>query len=67
MTPEVVFILLVFLTVIILFIISKLNRAIKLVNNRINIQSRLIKKLQSDTKEDDADKILRQIIEKDFG
>ena len=52
---------------IVLFIISKLNRAIKLLNNRVNIHSSLIKGLKDgQVDEGDQDEVIRKIIEKDF-
>lgn len=57
----------VFSVLIILFIISKLNRAIKLLNNRVNIHSSLIKQLkEGELEEADQDEVIREIIEKDF-
>ncbi|MBI5748423.1 MAG: hypothetical protein HZA00_04800 [Nitrospinae bacterium] len=52
---------------IVLFIISKLNRAIKLLNNRVNIHSSLIKGLKDEqVGDEDQDEVIRKIIEKDF-
>ena len=53
---------------IVLFIISKLNRAIKLLNNRVNIQSSLIKRIKEEQPDEseDQDEVIRKIIEKDF-
>ena len=51
-----------------IFIISKLNRAIKLLNNRVNIHSSLLKKLKDEQPDEaeDRDDVIRKIIEKDF-
>ncbi len=53
---------------IVLFIISKLNRAIKLLNNRVNIHSSLIKRIKEEQPDEseDQDEVIRKIIEKDF-
>ncbi|MEK6589158.1 MAG: hypothetical protein AABZ11_00605 [Nitrospinota bacterium] len=67
MEVEIVFGAMVFSVLIILFIISKLNRAIKLLNNRVNIHSSLIKQLkEGELEEADQDEVIREIIEKDF-
>ncbi|HAP68000.1 MAG TPA: hypothetical protein DCQ99_09590 [Nitrospinae bacterium] len=51
-----------------IFIISKLNRAIKLLNNRVNIHSSLLKKLKDEQPDEteEQDEVIRKIIEKDF-
>jgi predicted PurR-regulated permease PerM len=67
MEVELVFGAMVLSVLIIIFIISKLNRAIKLLNNRVNIHSSIIKKLKDEQPEDaDQDEIIRKILEKDF-
>ncbi|MEK6545720.1 MAG: hypothetical protein AAB257_09450 [Nitrospinota bacterium] len=68
METEIVFGAVVLSVLIILFIISKLNRAIRLLNNRVNIHSSLIKKLKKHEEPEDAeqDEIIRSMIEKDF-
>jgi hypothetical protein len=67
MEVEMVFWAMIFSVLIILFIISKLNRAIKLLSNRVNIHSSLIKQLkEGELEEADQDEVIREIIEKDF-
>lgn len=68
MEMEMVFGAVVLSVFIILFIISKLNRAIRLLNNRVNIHSSLIKKLKKHEEPEEAeqDEIIRSMIEKDF-
>ena len=68
METEIVFGAVVLSVLIILFIISKLNREIRLLNNRVNIHSSLIKKLKKHEEPEDAeqDEIIRSMIEKDF-
>ncbi|OGV97624.1 MAG: hypothetical protein A3I04_03655 [Nitrospinae bacterium RIFCSPLOWO2_02_FULL_39_110] len=68
MEMEMVFGAVVLSVLIILFIISKLNRAIRLLNNRVNIHSSLIKKLKKheEPEESEQDEIIRSMIEKDF-
>jgi len=67
METEMVFGAMVLSVFIIIFIVSKLNRAIKLLNNRVNIHSSIIKKLKEEKPEDaDQDDVIRKILEKDF-
>lgn len=68
MEMEMVFGAMVLSALIMLFIISKLNRAIRLLNNRVNIHSSLIKKLKKheEPEETEQDEIIRSMIEKDF-
>lgn len=67
MEAEMVFGAMVLAVLIIIFIISKLNRAIKLLNNRVNIHSSIIKKLKDERPEDAGqDEVIRKILEKDF-
>ncbi len=67
METEMVFGATVLSVLIIIFIVSKLNRAIKLLNNRVNIHSSIIKKLKEEKPEDaDQDDVIRKILEKDF-
>ncbi|MBI3601262.1 MAG: hypothetical protein HY097_11580 [Nitrospinae bacterium] len=67
MDAELVFGAMVLSVIIMLFIISKLNRAIKLLNNRVNIHSSIIKRLKEEKPEDaDQDEVIRKILEKDF-
>lgn len=67
MEIKLVFGAMVLSALIVLFIISKLNRAIKLLNNRVNIHSSLIKGLKDEqVGEEDQDEVIRKIIEKDF-
>ncbi len=67
MEIKLVFGAMVLSALIILFIISKLNRAIKLLNNRVNIHSSLIKGIKDgQVADDDQDEVIRKIIEKDF-
>lgn len=68
METKLVFGAVVLSVLIVLFIISKLNRAIRLLNNRVNIHSSLIKKLKKheEPEETEQDEIIRSMIEKDF-
>lgn len=67
MEIKLVFGAMVLSALIVLFIISKLNRAIKLLNNRVNIHSSLIKGLKDEqVGDEDQDEVIRKIIEKDF-
>lgn len=68
MEIKLVFAAMVLSVLIVLFIISKLNRAIKLLNNRVNIHSSLIKRIKEEQPDesDDQDEVIRKIIEKDF-
>lgn len=68
MEMKMVFGAVVLSVLIMLFIISKLNRAIRLLNNRVNIHSSLIKKLKKHEEHGEAeqDEIIRSMIEKDF-
>jgi len=68
MEIKLVFGAMVLSALIILLIISKLNRAIKLLNNRVNIHSSLLKKLKDEQPDEaeDRDDVIRKIIEKDF-
>jgi len=68
MEIKLVFGAMVLSALIVLFIISKLNRAIKLLNNRVNIHSSLIKRIKEEqpAESEDQDEVIRKIIEKDF-
>ncbi len=68
MEIKLVFGAMVLSALIVLFIISKLNRAIKLLNNRVNIHSSLIKRIKEEQPDEseDQDEVIRKIIEKDF-
>jgi predicted PurR-regulated permease PerM len=68
MDAKLIFAAMVLSVLIVLFIISKLNRAIKLLNNRVNIHSSLLKKLKDEQPDEteEQDEVIRRIIEKDF-
>ncbi len=51
MQADLVFVMLVFSILAIIFVISRLNRAIKLLNNRVNIHSGTLKKMKKEIKE----------------
>lgn len=63
--------LLVFSVFVILVILTKINRAVRLLNNRLNIHSSLIKQLKKSQEEGleipDQENLLKQILDKEFG
>lgn len=70
MKADLVFILLVFSLFAIIFVISKLNRAIKLLNNRINMHSNVLKKMKKDIEAGgvsfDEDDAIKRILDSEF-
>lgn len=70
MKADLVFTLLVFSLLAIIFVISKLNRAIKLLNNRINMHSSVLKKMKKDIEEGgvsfDEDDAIKRILDSEF-
>lgn len=68
MQADLVFILLVFSLLAIIFVISKLNRAIKLLNNRVNMHSNALKKLRKDIREDSLEEEddIKRILDREF-
>ncbi len=69
---ELVFALVLFSIVVILFILTKVNRAVRLLNNRINLQSSIIKKLRKareggDLESADPNVLMKEILVKEFG
>ncbi len=54
MQADFVFVMLVFSLLAIIFVISKLNRAIGLLNNRVNMHSDTLKKVRKEMKEGDV-------------
>ena len=51
MRADLVFVMLVFSILAIIFVISRLNRAMKLLNNRVNMHSGILKKMKKEKKE----------------
>lgn len=68
MKADLVFILLVFSILAIIFVISKLNRAIKLLNNRVNMHSNVLKKMRKELQGDslDAEDAIKNILDHEF-
>ena len=70
MQADFVFVMLVFSILAIIFVISRLNHAIKLLHNRINMHSNILKKLKKTQKVEspiyDEDKVIKQILDKEF-
>jgi len=69
---ELVLSLVVLSIFVILLILTRINRAIRLLNNRINLQSSMVKQLRKaqevgDLEEADPDAILKEILDKEFG
>jgi hypothetical protein len=64
--------LVVFSIFVILLILTKINRAVRLLNNRINLQSSMIKQLRKaqeggDLEAEDPEALLKRILDKEFG
>lgn len=55
MQADIVFVLLVFSLLAMIFVISKLNRAIKLLNGRVNLHSSTLKRLNRGEKDGSLD------------
>ena len=70
MQADLVFVMLVFSILAIIFVISRLNHAIKLLHNRVNMHSNILKKLKKTQKEEvptyDEDEVIKQILDKEF-
>ena len=70
MEADFVFVMLVFSILAIIFVISRLNHAIKLLHNRTNMHSNILKKLKKTQKVEfpiyDEDKVIKQILDKEF-
>lgn len=75
MQADLVFVMLVFSMLAIIFVISKLNRAIRLLNNRVNIHTDTLKKLKKNitSEGDDSDyvtfddeKTIKEILDREF-
>jgi hypothetical protein len=70
MQADFVFVMLVFSILAIIFVISRLNHAIKLLHNRANMHSNILKKLKKTQKAEfpiyDEDKVIKQILDKEF-
>jgi len=69
MQADLVFVMLVFSLLAIIFVISKLNRAIKLLNNRINLHSSTLKKMKKEIEDDvsfDEEEAIQGILDKEF-
>lgn len=70
MQADLVFVTLVFSILAIIFVISKLNRAIKLLNNRVNMHSGALKKIKKEIKDVgvsfDEDDAIKSILDNEF-
>ena len=68
MQADLVFVMLVFSLLAIIFVISKLNRAIKLLNNRVNVHSEALKKMKKDKKGKslDAEEAIKRTLDTEF-
>ena len=68
MQAGLVFVMLVFSLLAIIFVISKLNRAIKLLNNRVNVHSEALKKMKKDKKGKslDAEEAIKRTLDTEF-
>lgn len=67
METEFIFAAMIISVAIILFVISKMNRAIKLLNSRVNIHSSVIKGLKETRLKDVSnDNTIREVIERNF-
>lgn len=68
MQADFVFVMLVFSLLAIIFVISKLNRAIKLLNGRVNLHSSTLKSLKRGGKGGslDAEDAIKRILDKEF-
>jgi predicted Holliday junction resolvase-like endonuclease len=68
MQADLVFVMLVFSILAIIFVISRLNEAIKLLHNRVNMHSNLLKKFKKAKKGApvDDEELIKQILDKDF-
>jgi len=68
MQADLVFVMLVFSILAIIFVISRLNHAIKLLHNRVNMHSNTLKKLKKAKEEVpiDEDEVIKQILDKEF-
>ncbi len=68
MQADLVFVLLVFSLLAIIFVMSKLNRAIKLLNNRVNLHSNTLKGLKKDKNDGslDAEDTIKRILDSEF-
>jgi|TARA_B100000315_G_scaffold131616_1_gene121164 predicted Holliday junction resolvase-like endonuclease len=68
MEADLVFVMLVFSLLAIIFVISKLNRAIKLLNNRVNMHSTTLKEIKKDKEVGmhDEDEAIQQILDREF-
>lgn len=69
---ELVLGLVLFSVVVILLILTKVNRAVRLLNNRINLQSSVIKQLRKaqeggDLESADPNALMKEILVKEFG
>ncbi len=70
MQADLVFVMLVFSILAIIFIISRLNRAIRLLNNRVNMHSGTLKKMKKEIKEEgitfDEEDAIKNILDSEF-
>ncbi len=69
MQADFVFVMFVFSILAIIFVISKLNRAIRLLNNRVNMHSGALKKLKKEQEESitfDEDDAIKKILDSEF-
>ena len=68
MQADLVFVMLVFSILAIIFVISRLNHAIKLLHNRVNMHSNILKKMKKAKEEVpiDEDEVIKQILDKEF-
>lgn len=70
MRADMVFVMVVFSILAIIFVISRLNRAIKLLNNRVNMHSGILKKMKKDIEDGsvsfDEDDAIKNILDSEF-
>jgi len=64
---ELVLSLVVLTIFVILLILTKINRAVRLLNNRINLQSSMIKQLRKAQEVADPNVLMKEILDKEFG
>ena len=70
MRADLVFVILVFSILAIIFVISRLNEAIELLNNRVNMHSGILKKMKKENKEVgmpfDEEDAIKNILDSEF-
>jgi len=66
MQADLVFVMLVFSILSIIFVISRLNHAIKNLNNKVNMHSNILKKMKKGKEGVPVDKAIKRILDKEF-